>query len=262
MMQSFLGQSSLSENDPSSITASEVSDGKGKPRHDQALAWIEQQILNGQLHPGDRIKEKALAEALGMSRSPVREAFRVLQQAGVVEIIPNRGAFVRKASLRDVLHLFDIRGALWRLAAIEATENLTRRHMNYLESQIERMDLVIAAKDSDAYMELNTRFHEFINSVSGNRPLARIQRNLFLQGRLFRRGSLSTDEDLQQRNADHRLLLDAMKDGAGEEAGRISEDHVRQSKHRFLQSLGATMGSFGDVLDRDLATFDTTGRIG
>ena len=113
------------------------------------------------------------------------------------------------------------------------------------------MDEVISRNDSDAYLDLNTAFHDAIVTISGNRPLAHLQRDLFIQARLFRRGSLSRDTDLRQRNEDHRVLLEAMRRGDGEEAGRISEAHVRQSKQRFIDSVGATVDPFGDVLDKD-----------
>ena len=220
-----------------------------RPIHDQVLEEIERLILSGDLRPGDHLREHALAEKWGVSRAPIREACRVLQQAGLVEIVRNRGVFVRKVSLRDVLHLFDIRATLWGLAAREATENLTLRHAAYLNDLIEQIDGVIACGDSDAYLDLNTKFHDAVIVLSGNRPLARLQRDLFLQARLFRRGALSVDTDLRQRNEDHRRLLEAMQRGDTAEAARISEAHVMQSKQRFIESVDAPLDAFGGVLD-------------
>ena len=222
-----------------------------RPLHDQVLEEIERLILSGELRPGDHLKEIVLAEKWGVSRAPIREACRVLQQAGLVDIIPNRGVLVRKVSLRDVLHLFDIRAALWRLAAREATQNVTHRHITYLEELIVRMDEVVGRKDPDSYLHLNTEFHDAIVVLSHNRPLVRLQRDLFIQARLFRRESLSRDIDIHQRNEDHRLLVDAMRQGDMEEAGRISEAHVLQSKQRFIDSVGGTIDPIGGVFSMD-----------
>ena len=224
---------------------------RNRPLHDQVLEEIERLILSGELRPGDNLKEKVLAEKWGVSRAPIREACRVLQQAGLVDIIPNRGVLVRKVSLRDVLHLFDIRAVLWRLAAREATQNVTHRHLIYLEELIVQMDSVIDRKDSDSYLQHNTEFHDTIVVLSNNRPLVRLQRDLFIQARLFRRESLSRDFDMRQRNEDHRLLVEAMRCGDSEEAGRISEAHVMQSKERFINSIGATIDPIGGVFSMD-----------
>lgn len=222
-----------------------------RPLHDQVLEEIERLILSGELRPGDHFKENFFSEKWGVSRAPIREACRVLQQAGLVDIIPNRGVLVRKVSLRDVLHLFDIRAALWRLAAQEATLNMAHRHITYLEELIGQMDDVINRNDSDAYLHLNTEFHDAIGMLSHNRPLVRLQRDLFIQARLFRRESLSHDLDMHQRNVDHRMLVDAMRRGDMDEAGRISEAHVLQSKQRFIDSVGATIDPIGGVFSMD-----------
>ena len=224
---------------------------RNRPLHDQVLEEIERLILSGTVRPGDHLKENVLAEKWGVSRAPIREACRVLQQAGLVDIIPNRGVLVRKVSLRDVLHLFDIRAVLWRLAAREAAQNVTHRHLVYLEELIVKMDGVIERNDSDSYLHLNTEFHDAIVVLSHNRPLVRLQRDLFLQARLFRRDSLSRDLDMRQRNEDHRQLLEAMRSGEMEEAGRISEAHVMQSKQRFIDSIGANIDPIGGVFSMD-----------
>lgn len=212
----------------------------GRPLVEQILERIETLILNGELVPGDHLSEYALAERWRVSRAPIREACRVLQHAGVLEIIRNRGVFVRKVTLEDVLHLFDIRGALWRLATREATLNLTNRHAQRLGELISEIDEVIAREDPDAYLTLNSAFHDLIIDISGNRPLIQMQRDLFIQARLFRRSALARDHNLADRNEDHRRMLAAMRQGDVEEAGRQAELHVARSKQRFVDALGLT----------------------
>jgi DNA-binding GntR family transcriptional regulator len=220
-----------------------------RPLVEQILERIESLILRGELMAGDHLSEYTLADRWGVSRAPIREACRVLQHAGILEIIRNRGVFVRKVTLEDVLHLYDIRGALWRLATREATLNMTNRHAQRLEELIAEIDEVIAASDPDAYLELNAEFHNLIISISGNAPLIRMQRDLFIQARLFRRSSLAHDQNMAERNDDHRAIVAAMRRGDLNEAGNLAESHVARSKQRFLDSLGVTTDPVHGVID-------------
>lgn len=213
-----------------------------RPLVDLLLERLERLVLEGDLKAGDRLKEKALAAQWNVSRGPIREACRVLQEAGLVDILPNRGVVVRKVHLQDVLHEFDIRSALWRLAGREAAGNLSHRQMDELESLVEQMDQVIDVDDIDAYIALNTRFHDAIVMSTGNRPLIALQRRMFLQARLFRRQSLATESGLAERNEDHRHMLEAFRKGDGEAAGKLSEEHVLRSKARFLINLNKADG--------------------
>lgn len=225
--------------DPSpSENLRKVSQGLDRPLVDIILERLETLILDGRLKAGDRLKELSLAEEWNVSRGPIREACRILQEAGLVDIVPNRGAVVRKASLEDVLSEFDIRAALWRLAGREAARNLSHRQMDELEVLIGEMTTVIEAGDVASYIALNTRFHDTIVVASGNRPLIALQRRLFLQARLFRRQSLLTSEPgLAERNEDHKAMLLAFRRGDQEEAARLSELHVTKSKQRFIDSI-------------------------
>lgn len=213
-----------------------------RPLVDLLLERLERLVLEGDLKAGDRLKEKALAAQWNVSRGPIREACRVLQEAGLVDILPNRGVVVRKVHLQDVLHEFDIRSALWRLAGREAAGNLSHRQMDELERLVEQMDQVIDVDDIDAYIALNTRFHDAIVMSTGNRPLIALQRRMFLQARLFRRQSLAIESGLAERNEDHRHMLEAFRKGDGEAAGKLSEDHVLRSKARFVNNLNKADG--------------------
>lgn len=213
-----------------------------RPMVDLLLERLERLVLEGDLKAGDRLKEQNLAAQWNVSRGPIREACRVLQEAGLVDILPNRGVVVRKVRLQDVLHEFDIRSALWRLAGREAAGDLSHRQMDDLERLVDQMDDVIDGDDIDAYIALNTRFHDAIVISTGNRPLIALQRRMFLQARLFRRQSLATDSGLAERNEDHRRMLEAFRRGDSEAAGELSEEHVLRSKARFVANLSRSGG--------------------
>ncbi len=227
--------------------------GSERPLVDVLLERIENLILEGNLKPGDRLREQSLAAQWGVSRGPVREACRILQEAGLVDIQPNRGAVVRRVNLGDVLHEFDIRAALWRLAGREAARNLSHRQMDALDGLIAQMAEVIEAQDGAGYIKLNTRFHDAIVVATGNRPLVALHRRLFLQARLFRRQSLANEAGLDERNADHRAIVAAFRAGNQEEAGRLLERHVFRNKQRFIANIqrgsGPAAAVFADGFD-------------
>lgn len=222
--------------------------GSERPLVDVLLERIENLILEGNLKPGDRLKEKSLAAQWGVSRGPVREACRILQEAGLVDIQPNRGAVVRHVNLSDVLHEFDIRAALWRLAGREAARNLSHRQMDGLDALIAQMATVIEAEDGAGYIRLNTRFHDAIVVATGNRPLIALHRRLFLQARLFRRQALANEAGLDERNADHKAIVAALRSGNQDDAGRLLEEHVFKNKERFIANIqrGAGPAVFAD----------------
>ena len=126
---------------------------------DHVQRELERLILRGELKPGEHIKEQVLAARLGVSRSPIREACRALERAGLVEIIAHRGVFVREVNLQDATDVFDIRAELSGIVAREAVQNVSPKWARVLTGLIERMDDAAAKKDADAYLDLNIEFH-------------------------------------------------------------------------------------------------------
>src|SRR4051812_49058400 len=122
-------------------------------------------IFAGELNAGDRINEKQLSDKLSVSRAPIREATRALQQLGLVEIIKNRGVFVRSVNVKQVVDIFNIRARLADIAAAEAARKFTEAGATELSTLIARMD---QAKTAEAYLPLNLAFHRQIFMTSGN----------------------------------------------------------------------------------------------
>lgn len=195
---------------------------------------IEQLMLSGELRAGSRINEKQIAEKLGVSRAPVREATRALEQAGLVEIIRNRGVFVRNVSLKDVIAIFDIRVALARIAASEAARRATAASVQVLASLIRQMD---ATNSADEYLPLNIEFHRQIFVMSDNPRLAQLDTSLSKELRLYRLRGLRSAGSMQASNAEHRAILDALAERNPELAGRLFEQHVISGRDRFLATV-------------------------
>src|SRR5699024_6301419 len=135
------------------------------------LRELESMILNKELEPGLRINEKAIADRLNISRSPVREAFRHLEQAGLVEIRVNRGVFVREIDYTRAGELTDIRCALYRLAGQLAAKNIDNNQIHELRDDLVRMDRALEVSAPEGYSEINDRFHRTLIEASGSQRL-------------------------------------------------------------------------------------------
>ncbi len=183
---------------------------------------------------GNRINEKQLAEQLGISRAPVREAMRSLQQLGLVEITKNRGVFVRSVNLKQVVDIFNIRARLAGLAASEAARRMDRHCSDTLSSLVEQMQATSAAEE---YLPLNLEYHRQIFLMSDNERLASLDVSLGKELRLFRLRGLRSTNGMRTSNDEHLTILNALRDRNPELSGRLFEQHVLAGRDRFLSTI-------------------------
>ena len=195
---------------------------------------IENLIFKGELRAGDRINEKQLADRLGVSRAPIREATRALQPLGLVEIIKNRGVFVRSVNVKQVVDIFNIRVRLAPLAASQAARQMNDAAEAALTALIEQMD---KTRDADQYLKFNLEFHRQIFKLSGNERLAALDTSLGKEIRLFRARGLRSGGGLDISNQEHRGIFGALHDRNPELAGRLFEQHVLAGRDRFLSTI-------------------------
>lgn len=195
---------------------------------------IENLLFTDGLLPGDRINEKQLAERLGVSRAPVREATRALQEIGLVEIVKNRGVFVRLMNLKQVVDIFNIRGRLAELAASEAARRISESSATALASLVDRMKSALTAED---YLALNLAFHRQIFLLSDNERLAALDLSLGKEVRLFRLRGLRSKGSIQTSNEEHRMILKALQERNSELAGRLFGQHILAGRDRFLSTI-------------------------
>ena len=196
---------------------------------------IERMILDGEIGPGSKMTEAWLSERLGVSRGPIREAFRMLEQAGLVRQEKNRGVFVRDIPLEEAQEIYDLRAAMDELVGRRLAETVTPEQMKAARAIVERMDLAARAGDSDAYHLLNLEFHDALVGFTGNRKLAGVYRKLVKELALFRRRNLRDQQLLPHSAAEHRGILKAIAAGDADQAGRTMFDHVMESKERALK---------------------------
>jgi phosphonate utilization transcriptional regulator len=195
---------------------------------------IERRIVAGELTPGAKLNEAELAAAMGISRGPVREAFRALEQAGLVHTEKNRGVFVRQVSLEEANEIYEVRAALeaqiGRLAAKRVTPALLER----LRDIVKRMHAVGRTRDPDAYFPLNLEFHETLAEASGNRALATNYRRVVNELNLYRRQAIMRNVDIiPVSTKEHAAIVDAVARGEAELAERLLYAHVLDSRARL-----------------------------
>jgi phosphonate utilization transcriptional regulator len=196
---------------------------------------IERMILEGEIGPGSKLTEAWLSERLGVSRGPIREAFRMLEEAGLVRQEKNRGVFVRDIPLEEALEIYDLRATMDELVGRRLAETITAEQMKTVKGLVDRMEAAARAADADEYHLLNLQFHDTLVAFTGNRKLAAVYRKLVKELALFRRRNLLDRTVLPHSAAEHRAILKAIGSGSAEQAGRVMYEHVMESKERALQ---------------------------
>ena len=197
---------------------------------------IERRILQGELAPGAKLIEAALAEALGVSRGPVREAFRMLEEAGLVKQEKNRGVFVRSIPLHEAMEIFDLRAMMDEAVGRRLAEVITPEQLRRVRAMVEAMEKAVKAGDADSYHLLNLDFHDRLVEFSGNRKLTSIYRRLINELSLFRRMNLVDAKLLPISAGEHRAIVKAIAAGDPEAAGAAMRQHVMDSKERTLRN--------------------------
>lgn len=194
-------------------------------------------IFSGEIQPGDRLNEAALALRMGTSRGPIREAIRMLTGLGLVTAVPNRGVFVRQISLREMLEIYELRALIFGFAAERACEHLDDAHRTEMEQMLAQMDAASEAGEGTAYYEVNLRFHTLILELSGNRRARQAYDDHVKELHLFRRSYFNAPGNMRRSNAEHRAILEAIMKGDARRARTLAERHVLSGRDRLLARL-------------------------
>lgn len=197
---------------------------------------LERMILSGELKPGAKLTEVALAARLGVSRGPLREAFRMLEEAGLVRTEKNRGVFVRDLPVEEAIEIFDLRAAMDELVGRRLAGSIAPAALKEIRGLVDRMEQAVKAKDAHAYHLLNLRFHDRLVELAGNGKLTAVYRKLIKELSLFRRLNLADGGLMPVSANEHRQIVKAIAAGDGEAAGRAMFRHVMESKERTIRN--------------------------
>jgi DNA-binding GntR family transcriptional regulator len=184
---------------------------------------VAQWIFRGELTAGEKLTQQDVAEGLGVSRGPVREAFRALEDVGLLQIEQNRGAYVRKINFEEAVEIHDVYSALEELAARSAARQLSAAQIEELKGLVESMDAAAEAEDLDRYYALNLSFHQGLAEGSGNRRNLSIYTRLLNELHLFRRFGLMQRGEMRLSNREHHQIFEKIVAGDPEGATSLIE---------------------------------------
>ena len=194
---------------------------------------LERIILSGGLAAGSKLNEAAIAERLGVSRGPVREAFRALEESGLVRLEKNRGVFVRQIPVEEADEIYELRAVLDEFVGRRLAQTATPDHVRELSARVDRMEKAAAKGDVDAYLAANVDFHDRLVELAGNAKLLVMYRRLVKELHLFRHATLAQGGALPVSTREHRAIVDRIAAGQPAVAGRALFDHVMASRDRM-----------------------------
>ena len=209
----------------------------------QAYKELKRILLEHQIPQGGKLNEGELAAALGISRTPVREAINRLAKEGLVEIFPQRGAFVIRFSEEDVNELFLIRENLEGLAAYLAAEKMTGTDLARLESCVEGFREPYSKKDIQRYAREDFKFHQTIIKLSDARRLTNLISTLYDHIRIFRLTTMGLSNQMKVSLAEHERLIEAFRSKDAAEAERLMRRHIRHVRHGVMENIKFFLGN-------------------
>ncbi|MDK9713720.1 GntR family transcriptional regulator [Sulfuritalea hydrogenivorans] len=194
--------------------------------YEQVAERLRSRIFAHELPPGGWIDEQALASEYGISRTPLREALKVLAAEGLVVLKPRRGCYVTELSEQDIDEVFPVMALLEGRVAEEAARRATSADFAHLAAIHEELERHAAANDADRFFEANQRFHAALQTIAGNRYLAQLIDDARKVIKLTRRDSLRLEGRLKQSLAEHRAILEALRLKDADLAGQRMRDHL------------------------------------
>ena len=207
------------------------------PLRDVVFHALRESILHGELKPGERLIEVTLAEKLGVSRTPVREAIHKLEQEGLVNMVPRRGAQVASISEKNVHDVLEVRKALERLAASLAVDRLTPADKIQIRQAEAEFGSSINGKNLALIAQKDEAFHDAIYQATQNQKLQFLINNLREQMYRFRLEYIKEETTRKLLVEEHRTIADAIFRGDKETAMTVSDLHIDNQEKTILQNL-------------------------
>jgi len=207
--------------------------------HEQVAARLRQMLVEGDIPPGAKLNERALCEALRISRTPLREAIKMLAAEGLVELLPNRGSVAVQLDEEDVRHTFEVMAGLEALSGQLAAERIGDAEVAEIEAMHFEMMAAYTRRDLSAYYALNAAIHRAINVAAGNPVLTSTynQVNARLQALRFR--SNQDGEKWQRAVAEHEAMVAALKARDGAALARVLTQHLHHKRDVVIEQMRA-----------------------
>ncbi len=207
-----------------------------KPLRDVVFENLRTAILEGNLKAGQRLMEVQLAEQLGVSRTPIREAIRKLELEGLVVMLPRKGAYVANMSFKDLIDVLEIRATLEGLAASLAAERRRDEDITELERVAKEFEVSVREANIDNVLKKDVEFHEKIFLMANNKKLYQLITSLWEQVHRFRVTYVSNYEASLSLVDEHNRILEAIKSGDSELAKKYATEHIEIAEQFFMEN--------------------------
>lgn len=205
--------------------------------HEELVERLQALIVEGVLQPGNKVPERELCEKLGVSRTPMREALKVLAADGLLTLEPNRGARVRPVTVTELKEAFELMGALEMLAGELACQHITRAQLSELKKSHAQMLTCFEEHDMQRYFKHNQRIHEIIMEAACNDMLKSTYKSVAVRVRRTRYMANMNADRWQHAVNEHEQILSALEAGDGPGLGLILKNHMRNKFHSIQQWL-------------------------
>ncbi len=199
---------------------------------------LRENILNGVYDEGEELKEIAIGKELGVSRTPVREAFRQLELEGLIQIVPNKGAYVTGITPKDVHDIYMIRSSLEGMAARLAVKNITDEQLEEMEENVYLASFHASKGHMEQMTELDNRFHHILYEACGSKMLENLLQDFHQYVIRIRKKTLSTKERGVASNEEHKAIMEAIKSKDEKKAEKLANAHIINAYENIKKNIG------------------------
>ncbi|MGV9790559.1 GntR family transcriptional regulator [Streptomyces sp. NPDC004673] len=210
-------------------------DSRRQQLPEEVASYVREKIISGEVRPGDFLRMEPIAEAVGVSNTPVREGLLALSSEGFIELIPRRGFVVAPFTQQDVRDLFWVQAQLGGELAARAAKNITAEQLDGLEAIVKQQEKAIAADDEDGMVEYGHAFHRQINLAADSHRLSLLLRSVVKQ--LPNRFYLSIEGRAAATREEHPLILEALRRRSSRMARSLMEQHTLDSADHLIETL-------------------------
>lgn len=197
---------------------------------------LREDILSGKYQEHEELKEVAIGEELGVSRTPVREAFRQLELEGLIQIVPNKGAYVTGITAKDVKDIYMIRSYLEGMCARLVTEKIADEQLDELEENVYLASYHASKGHMEQMAELDNRFHHILYEACDSKMLQKLLQDFHEYVMRIRKKTLSTKERGIASNEEHRQIMEAIKAKNADEAERLANLHMNNAYENMVKN--------------------------
>jgi DNA-binding GntR family transcriptional regulator len=210
------------------------------PLHDSIVEKLRQMIISNELKPGERLSELDVGRAFGVSRTPLREALKLLAAEGLIEIRPHKGAIIAEISVQEISQTFDVIAALESMVGPLVCDRISNKDLAELESIVQQMDAQHQKRDLDSYFQLNKLFHNTIVSLTDNKVLSRTFSDMFDKVQRARYQVNDNYQRWHESSEEHHWILDALRARDAAEVGRRLKAHSARTAEAVIAQLSGS----------------------